>query len=322
MVSRTQSNIEERRWALKLVLAFSRDNPDLKGQILHYRYSHFFLPVKMFADYHEVPLTTTDHLFPNRTRRKYLSKPFTADFIRRLLGLLSQRDRAVCMMQLQSGQSLKQILVDANSHGKEVMRQVEAGANRIRLDFPERKGNGFRFFSFISVDAIQEVKKWLPIRDQWLKTLGLDSEWLFITRTGKPLRCDEFHNNFRLLMKRHKLYDLPYSVPRHGFRKFFEQEASPPDRGISRAYVSFMMGHSQGDGSGHVLDAVGGVYDHAPEVYPEAVEKEYAKLEPYLNIYSNKAVDSPRSEALNMLADLLEASPERMRRFKEFVASL
>ena len=93
-----------------------------------------------------------------------------------------------------------------------------------------------------------------------------------------------------MIMMRHGLYKMPYSVRRHGFRKFFEQEASPPERGISRSYVSFMMGHSKGTGQDHKLDVVGGVYDGCPSVYPDVVEKEYAKLEPYLNIYTGKAV--------------------------------
>jgi hypothetical protein len=84
-------------------------------------------------------------------------------------------------------------------------------------------------------------------------------------------------------------------VRSHGFRKFFEQEASPPERGISKSYVSFMMGHSSGkDSNGikinHPLDVVGGIYDNCPRVYPNVVEKEYAKLEPYINIYSGKTV--------------------------------
>jgi hypothetical protein len=111
---------------------------------------------------------------------------------------------------------------------------------------------------------------------------------------------------------RHKLYSGPLSVRSHGFRKFFEQEASPPERGVSRAYVTFMMGHSSGkDTNGnrvaHPLDVPGGVYDHAPQVYPSAVEKEYAKLEPYLNIYSQ------RSPEFGMDPDTFEALVRRVQ---------
>lgn len=43
-----------------------------------------------------------------------------------------------------------------------------------------------------------------------------------------------------------------------------------------------MTGHASGIGS------VGGIYDRTPEINPRILETEYAKLEPYLNIYSGK----------------------------------
>ncbi|MCJ7559146.1 hypothetical protein MUO79_00830 [Candidatus Bathyarchaeota archaeon] len=287
---RAARSVEDRRWGLSLALEFSRDNPDLKGKATQYKYSAFFLPIKLFCDSNEAPLTTTDGFFPKRSRRKYEAKAFTVDFVKKVLGLLNERDRAICLTQLQSGQGIEQVLVDVNAQCRYIFREIDAGKKRIRLDFPERKGNGFKYFTFISEDAIQEIQKWRPVRDRWLRELGLKSDYLFITNRGKPLACKVFHNNFRLIMMRHGLYKTPYSVRRHGFRKFFEQEASPPDRGISKSYVSFMMGHSRGTGEDHKLDVVGGVYDGAPSVYPNVVEKEYAKMEPYLNIYSQRPV--------------------------------
>lgn len=284
---RSANSVEERRWALKFALEYSRDNPDLKGKAANYVYAAFFLPVKMFCDYHEAPLTTVKGLFPRRGRRKYPEKPFTVEFVKRALAVLSQRDRAICMVQLQSGQSIKQVLVDVNKRCRHIFSEIDAGKQRIRLDFAERKGNGFAYFSFISRDAIQELQKWRLLREQMLRKLGVKSEYLFITSTGKALPCKHFHNNLRLMFTRHKLYTGPLSVRSHGFRKFFEQEASPPERGISKGYVSFMMGHSDGKGETHKLDVVGGVYDACPRVYPNVVEKEYAKMEPYLNIYSS-----------------------------------
>jgi len=310
---RAAANVEDRRWALSLALEFSRDNPDLKGKATQYKYSAFFLPIKLFCDVNEAPLTTTNGFFPKRNRRKYQEKPFTTDFVKKVLGLLNERDRAICLTQLQSGQGIEQVLVDVNCMCRYVFREIDAGKKRIRLDFPERKGNGFKYFTFISEDAVQQIRKWRLVRQQWLRELGQESEYLFITNRGKPLTCKVFHNNFRLIMMRHDLYKMPYSVRRHGFRKFFEQEASPPDRGISKAYVSFMMGHSRGTGEDHKLDVVGGVYDGAPSVYPNVVEKEYAKLEPYLNIYSGRAGD----EEEDLSEEDSETLMEMIRAFKE-----
>jgi hypothetical protein len=72
------------------------------------------------------------------------------------------------------------------------------------------------------------------------------------------------------------------------FRKIFESEASPPDRGISKDYVRFMMGHSVDKEELDQLDIPGGTYDQAPFTHADAVEREYAKLEPYINIYSGR----------------------------------
>lgn len=169
---RSANSVEDRRWALKLALEYSRDNPDLKGKAANYVYAAFFLPVKMFCDYHEAPLTTINGLFAKRGRRKYREKPFTVEFVKRALAVLSQRDRAICMVQLQSGQSIKQVLVDVNKQCKYIFHEIDAGKQRVRLDFTERKGNGFAYFTFISRDAIQEIQKWRPQREQILRKLG------------------------------------------------------------------------------------------------------------------------------------------------------
>lgn len=314
---RSASSTLERRWGLSLALEHSRDNPDLTGCAMQYKYGAFFLPLKLFCDANEIPLTTTDGFFPKRGKRKYQDKGFTVDFVKQILGLLNPRDRAVCMVQLQSGQSIKQVLVDINSQCSRVFQEIDAGKKRIKFEFPDgRKGNGFKYFTFISHDAIQEIQKWRVIREQWLRELGNESAYLFITNRGRPLPCKIFHNNFRMIMKRHGLYKMPYSVRRHGFRKFFEQEASPPERGISKAYVSFMMGHSRGSGEDHKLDVVGGVYDGAPSVYPNVVEKEYARLEPYLNIYSENAGASALSGEDRELLDLLKNPKLKSRLLK------
>lgn len=330
---RNTVSIEERRWALKLALDYSRGNPDLKGKATSYVYSSFFLPVKLFCDAHEAPLTTTNGFFPKKGHRKYPEKPFTAQFIRRALAVLGQRDRAVCMTELQSGQSIKQVLVDVNKQARYIFREIDAGKQRIRLDFSERKGNNFQYFSFISVDTIQEIQKWRPIRQQILKNLGVDSEYLFITDSGKPLTPKLFHTLIRLKFIHHGLYKGPLSMRSHGFRKFFEQEASPPERGISKGYITFMMGHSSGkDSNGvqvsHPLDTVGGTYDKAPKVYPDAVEKEYAKLEQWINIYSGRpaegvtAMSPDQQRTFELLGKVLEKHPDKAEKFERFLMDL
>ena len=43
---------------------------------------------------------------------------------------------------------------------------------------------------------------------------------------------------------------------------------------------------------------MGGIYDRSPEIYDSAIEEEYAKLEPYINIYSSSVVSMQRDPLL------------------------
>ncbi|MCX8153204.1 MAG: hypothetical protein N3E52_02070 [Candidatus Bathyarchaeota archaeon] len=47
---RNADSVQERRWALRLSIECSRDNPDLADRALQYRYSAWLLPVKAFCD--------------------------------------------------------------------------------------------------------------------------------------------------------------------------------------------------------------------------------------------------------------------------------
>lgn len=59
------------------------------------------------------------------------------------------------------------------------------------------------------------------------------------------------------------------------------------------------MGHFTGPDMNreNILNAVGGTYDRQPEIYENVLEREYAKLEPYINIYSS-AIATKRMDPL------------------------
>lgn len=294
---RASSVPSDRVWGKNLLLGFGRDNPDLKDKSATYKNTHFLVPVIRFCNDNEVQLTSSKGLIQKVQQRKYGEPAFTVDLARRVLGCLSQRDRAVCMMLLQSGQSERQILVDLNGRGESTIREVEAGHERIRLDFKGRKGNGKSYFTFIGHDAVVELRKWLVIRREWLNNPEIDvkkrneaEKYLFITNRCGVLTPEQFGPAFRETLEKRGLWTGPFTVRTHMFRKIFESEASPPDRGINKLYVAFMMGHSGGNGAVSKLDMPGGTYDNAPRVYSEIVEKEYAKLEKWLNIYSQHSV--------------------------------
>jgi integrase len=319
----------ERIWAKSLILAFSRDNPDLAGRSDRTKYLTYFIPLKGFCDYHELPITAARGIFGKVQKRKFTEPAFTVDFARRVLGALNQRDRAVGMVALQAGQSIGQVLGDISGMKDYVFNEIDAGKSRIRVDFPERKGNDYPYFSFISVDAIQELQKWRSQRNAIVSGLGHDPPWLFITKTGQQYTEEKFLTCFRERLTRHKIYTGPLSARSHMFRKIFEQEASPPERGISRLHVAFMMGHasSQSLPIGK-LDLVGGVYDKSPFVNPRVVENEYAKLEPYINIYSMRPAGSTTTLSENgqrffeKFEKVMDLHPEVSEKFEKFLLDL
>jgi len=163
---------------------------------------------------------------------------------------------------------------------EEVAGCVRAGAERMRIDFVERKRNNFSYFTFISRDAIQELKKWLAIRSKWLEG-KTDPEAIFITKKGEPTTINCFNGSYLRALEKAKLKKGPFSVTSHMFRKLFKTESRPPERAIDQDCVEFMMGHLSG------IESVGGIYDRTPEIYAGVIEEEYAKLEPYINIYSS-----------------------------------
>jgi hypothetical protein len=308
---RASSRPSERCWGKSLVLQFSRDNPDLQDKSDGTILTSYIIPIKRWCADNEVELTTQQCLMGS-VRRKFAEPAYTVALAKKVLAVLSQRDRAVCMCMLQSGQSVSQILVDMNLQCEYVIRQIDEGKERIRLDFKERKGNNFAYHSFISTDAITELAKWLPIRAKALKgRKGL----LFVTEQGQPYKVEQFLTEYTRKLQRKHLWNGPLSVRSHMFRKIFETEASLPERGCAKQYVSYMMGHSSGSEVTGKLDMPGGVYDQAPRIYLNVVEREYMKAEPYLNIYTgqNRTEDQGQRHLSEETLELLN-NPELLRR--------
>jgi integrase len=311
---RLSALVRDRGWGRDLVLEFTRDNPDLKGKSHSLLYGAMYKSVNLFCKAHEVELTSARGAYGVKKKRKFRPAPYTVDLAKKALGVVSQRDRAICMLGLQTGQSIKQVLGDINDQYEYVAREIAQGKRRIRFDFNERKSNDFPYYTFCSIDAITELQKWLPIRRKWLG--GRKSPYLFIKRDGEKLTPEAWKSPFRERLQRHGVYKGPYTVIFHMFRKIFESEASPPDRGISKDYVRFMMGHSIDDVNGDQLDIPGGTYDQAPFTHPSAVEREYAKLEPYLNIYSGRPA-AGADEDLDLSAEDVASFKEMLQMWKE-----
>jgi len=275
---RASQDIADRSRHLSWVLEFTRDNPDFKDKSDTRKYS-YFSAVKLWCDFHEVPLTSAKNVFGKRKKRKNHRKQISIVDAKKILGLVGQRERTILLCMLQSGMEISAVLYKFGGMAEYIYRKIEAGAERIRIDFFDRKGNNTEYFTFISRDGIQELKKWFAVRLQILGKQDLDKP-IFVSNTGADFSVNHFEQNFTYVRRKHK-----FNASSHDFRRLFKTEASPPERGVDRAVVEFMMGHVSG------VEVVGGVYDRTPELYADVIEREYAKLEPYVNVYSGVVAD-------------------------------
>lgn len=274
---RQSAIVQDRQWLLHLVLEHSRDNPHFKEYADNRKYD-IFNAVKNFCDYHEVSLTTAKGVYGKKRKKKNHRKQFGLTKAKQLLGEMNQRDRAICLIILQSGMGIGEVLNKFSYMQRTVKSQLQL--QRMKVEFDERKGNGTWYFTFISRDAIHELRKWLQQRHGIVEKLVADGkldgdvEPIFITNRGTQLSVIEIAKQFN---KKYR-----GKVTTHMFRKLFESEAKVPERGIGLEYIKFFMGHAPID-----LDQAGGTYDRNVEIREEIFEREYAKLEPYINIYSS-----------------------------------
>jgi len=273
---RASNDIECRRKHLKWLLEHTRDNPDFQDHTDQRKYDIFII-VKNFYDYHEVPLTSAKNVFGPRRKHENNRRPLTMAKAKKIISVLPQREKTILLIVLQSGMEIGAVLNKMNWMWDKVMNQILDGKARVKVDFLERKGNGFPYFTYFSYDAIQELKKWLLIRDRIVAEKGeLESKPIFITHAGTIYTENSYFYMIRYYREKR---DLPNFVT-HQFRKLFKTEAGIPERGIDPRIVKFWMGHITD------IDDVGGIYDKQPQIYEEIIEREYAKLEPYINIYS------------------------------------
>ena len=321
---RQSASVQNRQWLLKLVLEHSRDNPEFEGFAGGRKYD-IFSSIKNFCDYHEVSLTTAKGVFGRKRKRKNRRKQIRVEELKQLLGSMSQRDRTISIIQFQSGMEIGAVLYKFNyMWHSQIQPQLDAKRHRVKIEFDERKGNDTPYFTFISRDAVHELRKWLLERQKIVDKLLADrkqlpretveGEPIFITSRGTPLRESQYLRQFNKRMKG--------KVVTHMFRILFESEAKVPSRGIDKDYIKFWMGHITD------LDDAGGTYDRNPEIREEVVEEEYAKLEPYINIYSGvqrrplSEEDQVWMKFTDALRETLESDPDKMDALLKFVKDL
>lgn len=315
---RASKSMEERRKHLRLVLEHTRDNPDFQRYSDNRKYA-IFLVIKNFYDYHEVPLTMAARVFGKRDKRKNNRKQITIAQARKIISSMKQREKTILLIILQSGMEIGAVLNKMNFMWDKIIPQIEAGRTRVKVEFNNRKRNELPYFTYFSRDAVQELRKWLVVREGIVAETGeTEDHPIFITRRGTPYRLNNYYQYIDYYRKTH---DLPTFVA-HQLRKLFKTEASIPERGIDRNVVEFWMGHVSG------IAPLGGIYDKTPEIHEDVIEEEYAKLELYINIYSGvqrepmSEWDREWREFFYAFRKRFEHHPERLEKFVKFLDTI
>ena len=288
---RKSGDLEERRKHISLVMEYTRDNQDPYFQRLSDgRKYHKFVVIKSFYEYHEVQLTSAKGRYGHRQKRRHHPRQISVFDAKKILGKMKQRERIILLIMLQSGMEVGAVIYKFGYMWPEVKRQLDEGRKRIKIEITGRKGHDKWYFTYISTDAIHELKKWLHQRKRivekvqklrgFVKPEIVEGTPIFITNNATPYGGNNFQQNYLNAMKKKKAWEQVS----HMFRKLFKTEASVPERGIDRNIVEFWMGHGNG------IEAVGGAYDRTPEIREDVIENEYVKLEPYINIYTSSII--------------------------------
>ena len=320
----SSSNISDMHVHVNLVLEHSRDNSDFE-ELSDGRKYQIYATIKSFYGYHEVILTRAKGKFGKRKKRKYYPKQISLVDLRRILGVLGQRERTIALIMFQSGLEIGAVLYKFSYMWDQIQPQLEARKEKIKIEIDERKGYGKWYFTYISRDAIHELKKWLVIRQRIVERAKEKSGYIspkieqgapiFITNKATPYGENNFHHNYDYIIRKRRLKRVPYAKVSHMFRKLFKTEASIPERAIDRNIVEFWMGHTGG------IEKVGAEYDRTPEIYEKVIEAEYEKLEPFINIYSSPIAKRETDPLLRDLEKLAQI-PSVREMFIEIVADI
>lgn len=85
---RKSEDVSERKWGLRLVLEFSRDNPEWASRNGRTQYGVYSV-LKGFCSFHETDLTLGHNVYGSKGMRKYKPKQMTVETARRVLGVLN-----------------------------------------------------------------------------------------------------------------------------------------------------------------------------------------------------------------------------------------
>jgi len=345
--------VKEYLFSAKMVVySLSYRNQSLSAIRSFYRYNRCALPQE------KLDLTVTE-IENQRAREKLALKPMTLQDVKLLISPMKVKEKAIMLILLQSGMGIGEFInqfnvcncrkewLRNNGHVCEpakIMKQLNQGAQTIKIEFVGRKNNHNSYFSFIGRDAIDALKKYLVYRSTLIRDaqervrefekkerggkLGknekrsllnyrknvhlLTSEWregepLFISNWLNPIQDHNIQEPIRRYKRSMGLNDRQFSP--HTFRDIFKTECA--HAGVDNSISEFFIGHT--------LDPLG--YNKLDRMYPEDFNREYLKVEPSLNIISHKGMEIEKEELQKMKKENVDLR-ERVETLTKVVMAL
>lgn len=200
----------------------------------------------------------------------------TVDELRRIVETSNTMYRALFLCMFQSGMGARELLYWNQTGLDSLLKQLREGRHPIRIDLPGRKRNRNikPYYTFIGLDAIEALERWLEVRPR------TQLKHIFLTQFKTPLSRPPIHIYW---IKR--LYRLGLAEPGrsrghrtgknlHEMRDLFKSRWRLS--GCDPEVCEFFLGHD--------IDRLG--YDKSPWLYPEWFEEQYCRAERWLNILS------------------------------------
>ncbi len=233
---------------------------------------------------------------------EYHNRDIRREEISAIMSISLPKDRAFYAVMAQSGLrpvTLCRLQIKHIEYQRLLMEE-----SPVKIDVPREiaKGRYHSYFSFIGLEAIQNLKSYLKTRN-----VTRDS-YLFVRSGSKntPLKTAAFSSQFNKTARKLKKTGVlefevregkPSELRLYSLRKFFEKYA----HNAGEEFSEFWMGHKVG------------VQDHYRAMDPEHHRKQYAELAaPHLSIETKTS-----SETVGQIRDLREELDEAQKKLMD-----
>jgi len=227
--------------------------------------------IKSFFSYNrvEVPKDRTLNL---RGDLPKIEGALTPEDLRKIVLSSNPAFQATFMVMLGSGMGQDEFIQWSNTGYEDLMRQLDAGANLVKISLHGRKGdkNDYNYLTYIGGDALSSLKQYLKLR-------GHKPGAIFMNNIHKPATQDALYQYFGRKIQRIGIHSGEgwSGISPHGIRDVYRTLWRRS--GVPVEYGEYFMGHRD------AFDKYG--YDRTARDEDE-LRKQYTAALPFLNIIS------------------------------------